>query len=440
MNCLFCSECLDERTKSQHIIPESVGGSLSTKSVTCSACNKAFGDGIDKVFAEKYQWLLVQLPQALYQGFVPPRLPAKTADGNEIWVLPGGRPEDRRFVMSFDKDSKTLRVQAPNETLLRKVMAKHKGEGRTWKEWGDSGQCQFGPQVFLGPEHYREATKILLEMLDHLGISIECRDAVRGAIGEELIDYVRHGREWEGCSSDHLVLSAAGRQWVNKAFVQLEAPDTPFHHRIWIQADSASGLVAGVVGILDTDYFGAVLSRRWKGESFEYFYQRSPIAGTQPDWSKFLKPPLLGRIAEMGVFRVSASDALRDLVHGFQRGLLNFSEYRELNADDFLAEEFVYQLTRHGDDELDQGHIGERLCAHLESIFSSKADSWKTEWPSIKKELVSKLPPVRLPDRRGETRPTRGEIIKETFIPIYKSYYKVCRTYIGVPFNFGVIQ
>jgi hypothetical protein len=442
IGCLFCGGALDEKTKAQHIIPEGVGGTLSTKGVTCTTCNETFGNGIDQVFAQKYQWLLVHLPPELVQGYTPPKLPAVTADGSQVWVLPGHRPEDRRFDVKFDKASKTLHVRAPNEELLKKMLSKHKGEEqKTWKAWEDPGQVRFGTEVFMGPEHYRAAVKISLEMLDLVALQKGFRDAVRDGGIQGAIDFVRDGKDNAILNpGNRRVFSQAGRNWIEAEFSKLGAPPSPFHHRVWLNGDPATGLVIGVVGILDTDYFGVVLSDKWKGDSFEYMYQRSPIAGTQPDWGVLNRPLTIPiTVAQLDGFKIPPEQA-DDLVSVYRQRLMSFAEYREMNADTFLSEEFAYHLTKHGDAELDHTHVGEGICFHLENIFSHNRETWKTEWPKIKAEMLKKLPEMKLPPADQKTPPTRASIIIKVYLSIFRAYFTVCRKYIGEPYNFGVIR
>jgi hypothetical protein len=443
VGCLFCGGALDGTTKTQHIIPEGVGGTLRTKEVTCTTCNETFGNGIDKIFAQKYQWLLVHLPPELVQGYTPPKLAAETADGNPVWVLPGYRPEDRHFEVKYEKDSRTLHIRAPNEELLKKMMSKHKAEEqKTWKAWEDPGQARFGTEVFMGPEHYRATAKISLEILDLVGLENGFRNAVRDGGIQSAVDYVRDGKDNAVFNpQNRRVFSQAGRNWIEGAFTTLGAPQSPFHHRIWLNADSASGMLIGIVGILDTDYFGFVLSNNWKGDSFEYLYQRSPIAGTQPDWRKLNRPHTIPvSVAQIDGFKVLPERAETDLIGAYRKRLMDFAEYREMKADGFLSEEFAYHLTKHGDAEIDQSHVGEGICFHLDNIFSHNKETWKTEWPKIKSELLKKLPELKLPPADQKTTPTRVSVIIEVFLPIFRTYFTVCRKYIGEPYNFGVIR
>lgn len=68
LNCLFCSNALGPQTDYEHVIQESIGGSLKSKKLACTKCNGEFSKTIDFTFAQKYARVMNALGPAMSRG------------------------------------------------------------------------------------------------------------------------------------------------------------------------------------------------------------------------------------------------------------------------------------------------------------------------------------------------------------------------------------
>ncbi len=56
LKCIFCGQPLTRRNRSEeHIIPENIGGKLTSRNIICSNCNNNFGRKIDNFLLETYR-------------------------------------------------------------------------------------------------------------------------------------------------------------------------------------------------------------------------------------------------------------------------------------------------------------------------------------------------------------------------------------------------
>ena len=100
MNCLFCDDEITEKNKTkEHIILESLGGSLSSTEIICRKCNNDFGADIDKKLFSQLEFA------AIYLGFSNNGLEMQTLQGEELVVGASLVPYNRgtRFIPNSDK-------------------------------------------------------------------------------------------------------------------------------------------------------------------------------------------------------------------------------------------------------------------------------------------------------------------------------------------------
>ena len=69
MNCLICNETLTEANASdEHIILNSLGGHLHSKTLLCKKCNNKFGKEADAALADTLKFAASQLDVKRYRG------------------------------------------------------------------------------------------------------------------------------------------------------------------------------------------------------------------------------------------------------------------------------------------------------------------------------------------------------------------------------------
>lgn len=92
--CLFCGSVLGPATKEEHVIAEKLGGRLSSKQVTCSACNERASRTLDLPVVERYSPLLRALAPLLPTNVRPGMRPmVGLHSGRRERMLPDGTRE-----------------------------------------------------------------------------------------------------------------------------------------------------------------------------------------------------------------------------------------------------------------------------------------------------------------------------------------------------------
>lgn len=248
VECAFCgAEMVPAQTPPQHIVPEGLGGTLTTRVTTCGLCNKWFGDSIESAFCRRYHRVTNVLAPMLGANLRPPTVETRTDFGERIRLRPGGAPESAKATWS--KDGKIC--FAPSMEAARRLIRNGPWPNPklTYIREEVLGTA-IDPSPMYADEYVRCAAKILLEYLVH-AIRVEKRDLGRAPAAcpplTDAIDFVRTGQY-----NDRIVfrphLYPHRRGVVNSLFTEHGAPESRFCHRLFIVFDSDQACVWG--GIL----------------------------------------------------------------------------------------------------------------------------------------------------------------------------------------------
>lgn len=136
--CWYCAEAtLRVDDPPEHIIPESMGGRLTTDRV-CRDCNGRAGREIDGPFMRDW---LVAMDRALYiadRAKLHPRVDAALEDGTPVDIETGKGAWRARIRASIDYDGDEVRIRASSlaeyHKLLDRVRRQAEADGRTFVE------------------------------------------------------------------------------------------------------------------------------------------------------------------------------------------------------------------------------------------------------------------------------------------------------------------
>jgi len=435
--CVFCSSELTEATKEQHIIPASVGGTLRTKSVTCSQCNEAFGNTIDPMFAASYQKLLVHLPDELLQGYSSPTLILQNATGERLKILPGGRGEDAEIRKRVE--GATIHLRTPNEKVFNKISAQLKGKILFSSfDWDQTVERLLSESDAFTPHHLREAAKILIE-----AAAFFSPDGLRPhPVNPQLRSFVKSGEHTDQIiHKSAALLKPRARNLVNQRFEEFKAPASMLPHRIWIVSSPRTRSLIGLVAVLGTDIFGIILSENWDGPACEVLYQRSILKGFDPGWHT-----ISGRddssmtLAQLQDLKVPGRGPKlgQILEYNVARSYLAIVDFREFNADILLAEDFAFALWEYGPGLLDESAACKVITKKLEWCFKQNQEAWDEVWPRLHAEMRATAAKMRFPEARRWDEQERLDATRVLIVPHYRKYYSLCRSYIGMPGNLVV--
>ena len=92
--CLLCSSPLtDKNASSEHIIPNALGGHISTRLATCSKCNSKAGSGIDGELVKAFAKLATMLDVPRARGDHPEARVRDMLSGHDLVLAPGKIPQ-----------------------------------------------------------------------------------------------------------------------------------------------------------------------------------------------------------------------------------------------------------------------------------------------------------------------------------------------------------
>ncbi|MGB7062060.1 MAG: HNH endonuclease [Candidatus Zixiibacteriota bacterium] len=121
--CLICEANLNLSNQSEeHIIPNSLGGTLTSTALICRSCNSRFGSDCDAKLAEDLKLFANFLNIKRDRG-VAPTLKAK-APSSEYLIRPGGKPEIVKPIIEIDHSKKgdIIHIEARDMNQARQIL------------------------------------------------------------------------------------------------------------------------------------------------------------------------------------------------------------------------------------------------------------------------------------------------------------------------------
>lgn len=198
--CIFCKAPINpEKVPPEHIIPESIDGSVVAYNV-CKKCNNKLGSKVDNELNKNHH---IWDARKRHKGLPPPRKPfrfkqkyAIVSDGTKLPMVPksdseqiithklpnGGMIADRRcppekdpFIRWMDEERKKVGLSDEdfyNDHIKRYLKAREKGSylgKRNYKDWLFTGM-----DVFFEEEKAVEANSIMVSTTPHRFIAKMC--------------------------------------------------------------------------------------------------------------------------------------------------------------------------------------------------------------------------------------------------------------------------
>lgn len=82
----------------QKSIFNSIGGRLKSNYIICKQCNSEFGEDIDSDLSNQLNFIANMLNIKRERG-EPQRVSGKSANGEDIWMEPGGKPSMKKPII-----------------------------------------------------------------------------------------------------------------------------------------------------------------------------------------------------------------------------------------------------------------------------------------------------------------------------------------------------
>ena len=275
MNCLFCDDEITEKNKTkEHIILESIGGSLSSTEIICRKCNSDFGADIDKKLFSQLEFA------AIYLGFSNNGLEMQTLHGEELVVGASLVPYNRgtRFIPNSDKqvhfwkkDVKDIEkeIKKNQEQVAKKYPEfslsinnyANQNDGKVFflrqKNSPSPGYMNFG-----GDEYFRAICKMSVEFASFVGVPkkflTQAVAMVKGK-GEITIDF-----------------------YYPTTYSVRKKEDDEISHLMYLKGDPGNKLLFVYSELFSFSNHLCILSSNYNGDSFEHIYHfdvlnRKPI-------------------------------------------------------------------------------------------------------------------------------------------------------------------
>ncbi len=247
--CLFCNAALDDTSKPEHILLNSLGGRKTTKLAICSVCNNTFGGTIDGALASQVMPVRNLLQLKSGTGDVAPTLKKVQAGAYKVDIKGDGRFElaekpftaerlpDGRWNVSVKVNTEeelnrivphiAAKLQIPEDSLRDQLAGAQ--ASRISERPGVIGHAL----SFGGPEAIRSMVKSALVLWS----TLVGNDEVRGPSYEAARRFVLRGDEQFSLTRTHLD---------SRYFVEVErmkAAFGPVFNLIYVRSDEAGRVV-----------------------------------------------------------------------------------------------------------------------------------------------------------------------------------------------------
>ncbi|SOZ05356.1 conserved hypothetical protein [Cupriavidus taiwanensis] len=279
--CALCAALLDARNRSkEHVIPNAIGGRLTTQTFICAACNNTHGHAWDAELARQTNWFSSSLGITRHRGEVPKER-VQTIDGTGLWLRSDGTmaPEHPRSEVHETDGKVTIQIVARNIDEAHRMLKaarrkfpsidveKAKQEMEVKDEFLSSPlhvQLQIG-----GPEACRSIVKTALAYASTCGVPHLCCDAALG--------YLQH------IDSP----SPFGFAYTFE-FVKARPSETVLHC-VGLMGDPKRGILLSYIEYFGHFRFLVRLATHYSGEPVNASYAIDPVSGKEEhidlDWN-----------------------------------------------------------------------------------------------------------------------------------------------------------
>lgn len=263
MKCIFCPNPLSAETKYEHIIQESIGGSLKSRALVCNQCNEEFSRAIDLVLAQKYARIMNALGPDLPGK--PPMLDLVDKESKKRLRLESGMvPQITRAEILESQDGrKTIKgATADHVNKIARQIWNKPAATFTYDTAEEVGKFEANAPL-LHEEEFRAITKTCLEYLRY--IDKASFDEIDFSVAQE---YVRHDK----MPPKRICFIQADAHRYRAEFDR-RIPNHPFCHRIGISIGPRG--VQAVILLFNSIPYRIKLSSTAFSKKVSYLYQRN---------------------------------------------------------------------------------------------------------------------------------------------------------------------
>lgn len=284
--CLFTGETLTKETRVEHTIPESLGGRLKSRIVSCDDFNNHCGSHLDETVKLIYEPILNYLAPLLPHAAKPGKMHIDVDGEPSGLILEDGRIDRINVLVEKDESGLPKSATASDEKVIRRI-AQQMGKDPdditvSWKPATDASTFYKRAPVICREVELAVLKSILLTF-DHLLCdsphrfsrhdSLEAiRTLIRNAVLSRTVDARLLGSVSLGLQYEKLGLYHDIRSKVS-------VPKTPFEHVLIANANGPCHCLDVVWLVFGFDPFGFRLTTDWRGELFTYVVVNPIVKG-----------------------------------------------------------------------------------------------------------------------------------------------------------------
>lgn len=340
-NCLFfqdTDDCTNEFT-AEHIIQQSLGGTLSSPQLICASCNNFFSNNLDKAINDFYKNLYIILSPLL-----PGRrraIEGETLDGVPLMIESGGVASVKKIKKKYNANGDLSEIIAPPsvskkklETIASKTVRLSSQSKFVRTPLADLCEYQNMP-LGIDDLFIRAVCLDLIEFIRYGTLKKKFPDFARHTALRGLRNFVRHGYSTSAFRMRGLPIA-----WIADLLERLFAPST-FSHKLVASYNPRDSSLILAAQFFDTMPFALVLeSLSVDSRPVSLLYKKALLDGKDQFFVEN-KAVLDPKMIALRLFSASKEEyAIRFKKTKF------FNSWRE------QRERAIYELDMRSDDEL----------------------------------------------------------------------------------------
>jgi HNH endonuclease len=264
-SCIYCGQ---DTGSEEHIIPESLGGKLKSKTIICQTCNNTLGSSVDAPFVSQFDFVRNYYGIRSNGGKPPIIRGLVDGSGTEFDILPGGVPQlTNPKVEKTDKEMHfTYRNVAEAKKNLKSIKKKYPKASlqKAEKVTTTLGNLKLSISIG-GDELFRGIAKVAFEYFAYIhGTGVVQNDEFN-----RIRNYISEGAD------DATNISYFQLLTIPKTLHKIEFP----HHSVLILHKEVDEPVVCIIKLFGIYNFQIIVADSWNGIPFSYLHKVNALTG-----------------------------------------------------------------------------------------------------------------------------------------------------------------
>lgn len=273
--CYLCESQLSDAPSEEHLIPNALGGRITSQQLLCEPCNSVTGHQLDAELAAQLATVCNLLVISRERGTVPDIVVRKRS-GEELIRQPNGRLRPRRVTISERRDEDTAFVHIAGGTR-REVIKAVRGLGRKYPKLDVDHFLANG--MTIRSEATFESFQMEIRGLGgHNSFRAVAKIACNVCLGMSIAELTPNDDGPTYVRGEHSCFDEVGGFYY--ATDPVVARDTNRAlHIVAIRGNPSTGRITSYVELFGAFRYAVMLSHRYSGPSFVKTFALDPITG-----------------------------------------------------------------------------------------------------------------------------------------------------------------